>query len=323
MLDNMKPTERFADGDAFDQIASRCRAAQPKIQKWISNAEENEDADTIGELVFLFSLGIAKKIVSFCLSDKLLLMNDLINNVLDRYKSFKKGDRSANAEINPAFAKNGTKGKTASKAAAAPNLIDFDEPAEETSNGNGGASSNPMDDAFGLGGLTIGGSSSSTVPVHSGNTSNGAGLLDGLDFGSSSAAPQQQSTFYQQYQSTSSSGAVQQPTVSWGNLSSQPGQRSSSPMNTNTFAQNHSLARTQSPSSPLSPGNRTSLATNQTSLRPSTPGAINLGMMGAVPPSSPLGQPQNQQAPQQQQQQQQNSGQPAKLKDPFDDLLNF
>lgn len=49
MLDNMKPTERFADGDAFDQIASRCRAAQPKIQKWISNAEENEDADTIGE----------------------------------------------------------------------------------------------------------------------------------------------------------------------------------------------------------------------------------------------------------------------------------
>lgn len=50
MLDNMKPTERFADGDAFDQIASRCRAAQPKIQKWISNAEENEDAETIGEL---------------------------------------------------------------------------------------------------------------------------------------------------------------------------------------------------------------------------------------------------------------------------------
>lgn len=49
MLDNMKPTERFADGDAFDQIASKCRNAQPKIQKWISNAEENEDADTIGE----------------------------------------------------------------------------------------------------------------------------------------------------------------------------------------------------------------------------------------------------------------------------------
>lgn len=52
MLDNMKPTERFADGDAFDQIASRCRGAQPKIQKWISSAEENEDADTIGMLYF-------------------------------------------------------------------------------------------------------------------------------------------------------------------------------------------------------------------------------------------------------------------------------
>jgi ADP-ribosylation factor-binding protein GGA len=44
MLDNMKPNEKFAEGDAFDQIASRCRNVQPKIQKWISNA------DTIGRL---------------------------------------------------------------------------------------------------------------------------------------------------------------------------------------------------------------------------------------------------------------------------------
>jgi ADP-ribosylation factor-binding protein GGA len=50
MLDNMKPNEKFAEGDAFDQIASRCRNVQPKIQKWISNAEEHEDADTIGRL---------------------------------------------------------------------------------------------------------------------------------------------------------------------------------------------------------------------------------------------------------------------------------
>lgn len=253
------------------------------------------------------------------MSDKLLLMNDLINNVLDRYKSFKKGDRSASAEINPAFAKNGTKGKTATKAAAAPNLIDFDEPAQETSNGNSGASGNPMDDAFGLGGLTLGGSSSSAAPPQSSNTANGAGLLDGLDFGSSSSAPQQQITFYQQYQTTSPSGAVQQPTVSWGNLSSQPGQRSSSPMTGNAFGQNNSTVNPQTPSSPLSSGNRTSLSTNQTSLRPATPGAINLGMMGAVPPPSPLGQQQSRQAPQQQQ----SNNQPPKLKDPFDDLLNF
>lgn len=29
-------------------------------------------------------------------------MNDLINNVLERYEKFKKGDRTAIAEINPA-----------------------------------------------------------------------------------------------------------------------------------------------------------------------------------------------------------------------------
>lgn len=54
---------------------------QPKIQKWIGSAEENDDAENI---------------------DKLLLMNDLINNVLDRYEEYKKGNRNASAEIDPA-----------------------------------------------------------------------------------------------------------------------------------------------------------------------------------------------------------------------------
>lgn len=244
-------------------------------------------------------------------------MNDLINNVLDRYKSFKKGDRSVNAEINPAFAKNGAKSKSTTKAAAAPNLIDFDEPTQESSNGNGGASSNIMDDAFGLGGLTLGASAAPSGPVQSGNASNGVGLLNGLDFGSSPAGSQQPSAFYQQYQTTSPNGAVQQPTVSWGNLNAPMGARSSSPMNPGMFSQN---TTPQTPSSPQSSGNRASLSANQMSLRPSTPGAINLGMMGAVPPPSPLGQAQNRPAPQQQST---SSSQPAKLKDPFDDLLNF
>lgn len=237
-------------------------------------------------------------------------MNDLMNNVLDRYKSFKKGDRSASAEINPAFAKNGSNGKSATKAAAAPNLIDFDEPIQESSNGSDAGFSNPMDDAFGLGGLTLGGPSSSAAPTQSSTVSNGSGLLDGLDFGSSTTvAPQQQSTFYQQYQSTSSSGAVQQPTVSWGNLNTP---------NANLYNQGNWTMVPKSPS-PLSPGSRSSAAPNQASLRPSTPGAISLGMMGAVPPRSPLAQGQ----PMSQQQQQKANAQPPKLKDPFDDLLNF
>ena len=35
-------------------------------------------------------------------SDRLLLINDLINNVTKRYESFKGGDRSATADIDPA-----------------------------------------------------------------------------------------------------------------------------------------------------------------------------------------------------------------------------
>lgn len=34
--------------------------------------------------------------------DRLLLINDLINNVIKRYDAFKAGDRSATAEIDPA-----------------------------------------------------------------------------------------------------------------------------------------------------------------------------------------------------------------------------
>jgi len=34
--------------------------------------------------------------------DRLLLINDLINNVTKRYESFKGGDRSATADIDPA-----------------------------------------------------------------------------------------------------------------------------------------------------------------------------------------------------------------------------
>jgi hypothetical protein len=50
MLDNLKPSERLVEGDAFDQIAQRCRNVQPKIQKWIGSAEEGEDADSIGKI---------------------------------------------------------------------------------------------------------------------------------------------------------------------------------------------------------------------------------------------------------------------------------
>ncbi len=77
---------------------------QPKIQKWVADSAEEEASDNM---------------------DRLLMMNDLINNVVNRYEAFKKGDRSATAEIDPAFAP-GTATSKAKAQAAQVSLIDFD-----------------------------------------------------------------------------------------------------------------------------------------------------------------------------------------------------
>ena len=66
MLNNAKPNERFAEGDAYDvsresaaceeeteadersqQIAQKSRQVQPKLQKWIEESAEN-NPDEIG-----------------------------------------------------------------------------------------------------------------------------------------------------------------------------------------------------------------------------------------------------------------------------------
>ncbi|KAG8991044.1 hypothetical protein FRB93_002933 [Tulasnella sp. JGI-2019a] len=79
LLDNVDTSrgEKFVEGDAYDQVATVCRQARPKIQKWISDASgESEDQ---GETESL---------------DTFLHINDLINNVLERYERYKKGDYS-------------------------------------------------------------------------------------------------------------------------------------------------------------------------------------------------------------------------------------
>ncbi|KAH7338476.1 VHS domain-containing protein [Rhizoctonia solani] len=81
LLDNFDVSrgEKFAKGDAYDQVASVLRQARPKIQKWIGEAEEG-DPESL---------------------DTFLHMNDMINNVLDRYDRFQKGDYSATVEPTP------------------------------------------------------------------------------------------------------------------------------------------------------------------------------------------------------------------------------
>lgn len=123
MLNNSKPKERFVDGDAYDvslspftlawkfrtplrltnnlfqQIARKCRSVQPKIQKWIAESAES-DPGGMGRLRFSSRIDM----ILICLrKDRLLLMNDLINNIIKRYEAFKGGDRSATADVDVSY----------------------------------------------------------------------------------------------------------------------------------------------------------------------------------------------------------------------------
>ncbi|GAA5870301.1 hypothetical protein JCM8547_006597 [Rhodosporidiobolus lusitaniae] len=176
MLNNAKPKERFVEGDAYDQIAQKCRHVQPKLQKWIADsAENNPDA-----------------------MDRLLLINDLINNVIKRYEAFKAGDRSATAEIDPALNGSSAAGSKARQQAAQVSLIDFDDddafnaptspapPHAGSSAPLAAGPSNPLDD---LASLSLGGGSTAPGPAPSG------GLFDlNAAFGAPAPAPSPYST---------------------------------------------------------------------------------------------------------------------------------
>ncbi|KAI3617563.1 hypothetical protein CBS9595_003472 [Malassezia furfur] len=70
MLDQAKPNEKFVSGDAYDQVASNLRSVQPRLQKWITQAEE-EESDQL---------------------QRFLEVNDLINQSLTRYDALVGGD---------------------------------------------------------------------------------------------------------------------------------------------------------------------------------------------------------------------------------------
>ncbi|KAN0061617.1 ARF-binding protein [Thecaphora frezii] len=109
MLNNAKQGERFAKGDAYDQISSHLRSVQPRIQKWIgeAEAEEAEGEDGVG-------------------MERLLLINDLINQVCERYKAFTRGEWSAKATIDPSIDPS-RNGADAVPTAKIQDLIDFGE----------------------------------------------------------------------------------------------------------------------------------------------------------------------------------------------------
>jgi hypothetical protein len=137
MLDNVDTErgERFASGDVYDQVATILMSARPKIQRWISDAE-TEDPESLA--VFL-------------------QINDQINNTLDRYDAYKKGDYAAAANPIPSqYAQPAPKN----------DLIDFDEfSSSTTATGSTGASA--ADELSAL----FGPSSSAPVPPQNGSAS--------------------------------------------------------------------------------------------------------------------------------------------------------
>ncbi|KAG0353044.1 hypothetical protein BGZ54_002428, partial [Gamsiella multidivaricata] len=68
MLNDVKPGEIIGRGDIFEELLSTCKTAQPKVQKFIS---EDEDGDNM---------------------EKLLQINDIINNVIEQYSQVKGGN---------------------------------------------------------------------------------------------------------------------------------------------------------------------------------------------------------------------------------------
>jgi len=120
MLDNVdtEKGEKFATGDAYDQVSSILITARPKLQKWVSDAE-TDDPESL---------------------DTFLQINDQINTVLSRYEAFKKGDFTFAANPIPQELSNNA-------ASGSLSLIDLDDTpaaAEVPSNDLSGLFSQPI-----------------------------------------------------------------------------------------------------------------------------------------------------------------------------------
>ncbi|KAF9233569.1 hypothetical protein BU15DRAFT_53692 [Melanogaster broomeanus] len=127
MLDNVDTErgERWAKGDAYDQVAAVLKSARPKLQKWVSDAE-TDDPESLNAF---------------------LEANDQINTALARFEAFQKGDYEAVASIPTTIATG-----SGSATGLGPSLIDFDDGSADAFDGNGGGSGsgNPADDLMSL-----------------------------------------------------------------------------------------------------------------------------------------------------------------------------
>ncbi|KAG9325624.1 hypothetical protein KVV02_000649 [Mortierella alpina] len=97
MLNDVKPGEIIGRGDIFEDLFGTCKAAQPKIQRFISENEDPENMgkdglgtrsrhDTIWTKLFITHWKLCNII------DKLLELNDILNNVVEQYEQVKNGN---------------------------------------------------------------------------------------------------------------------------------------------------------------------------------------------------------------------------------------
>ncbi|KAF9358751.1 hypothetical protein BGX34_008783 [Mortierella sp. NVP85] len=186
MLNDVKPGEVIGRGDIFEELLSTCKAAQPRIQKFISEDEDGENME------------------------KLLYVNDIINGVIEQYKKVKSGNL-VKAPI-PSFGQNESGNRAGSSTAPTPapketsliDLVDFggsndstvqSTSAAPTSHGTG----NLMDDLMNLnfnnepppawgamGSINLGSSATSGV---SGSTFNPGHLSSGAPPGYHTLSP--------------------------------------------------------------------------------------------------------------------------------------
>ncbi|KAG0279784.1 hypothetical protein BGZ96_001809 [Linnemannia gamsii] len=108
MLNEVKPGESIGRGDKFEELLSTCKAAQPKVQKFIGEASDDDDME------------------------KLLQINDVINNVIEQYSQVKSGRlvKSAVPSIGHADSNNntGSIGAPAQSESSLIDLVDFGGP---------------------------------------------------------------------------------------------------------------------------------------------------------------------------------------------------
>ncbi|KAG8881378.1 hypothetical protein FRB97_009643 [Tulasnella sp. 331] len=291
LLDNVDISkgEKFVEGDAYDQVATVCRQARPKIQKWISDASgESEDQ---GETESL---------------DTFLHINDLINNVLDRYERFKKGDYSQ---------------ATPTPVAGGNDLIGLDDEETLTSTAKGSTGSRGMTeelaDLFGPPTTSNAPTSVSSFSLFSSGNVQQAPPIPSAGYGFNLA--QNQSTFQQQGPMNFSNNG---PLMPFGSSTPPPGASASSAGVSNMLG-GIALPSTPNNIRSMSPASVPPSSSNLSSW--SAPNS-RLGFMGSAAPSTmtpqpsqPLMQPQQQQNQNQQQQPStQGSG-----KDPFADLVGL